>query len=135
MASILATATEYANRNFVDADCSDHTALPNINNPCICMLGIGDYYIGSTGRSFVRTKRETGEICNDTDFTEVTNAVLLDGSRTTDLLKLSAGTTTKSQINFANGVAKTTPADGDFWREGTDLKVRFGSTTYTLTKS
>lgn len=135
MASILATATEYANENFANADCSDVTATPNINNPCICLTEIGGTVIGSTGRVFLRIKREDGEICNDTDFVEITNAILQDGSRVADLIKISASTATKAQINLADGVAKTSPADGDIWRVGTSIYIRLAGTTYTLDKT
>lgn len=132
MASILATATEYANQNFSNADCSDVTATPNINNPCVCLTEVGGTVIGSTGRVFLRVSRNEGEICNDTDFVEITNAILQDGSRVADLIKVSASTATKAQINLANGVAKTSPADGDIWRVNGAIYIRLSGTTYTF---
>lgn len=53
-------------------------------------------------------------------------------SSPTALLHLAAGTTARAQMRFTDGVAPTSPNDGDMWREGDNLKIRFGSTTYTV---
>lgn len=53
----------------------------------------------------------------------------------TAILHLAAGNTTRAQMRFIDGVAPSTPSDGDLWREGNDLKIRFGSTTYTIQKA
>lgn len=50
-------------------------------------------------------------------------------------LRIAAGTTAKAQINFVSSTAPTSPANGDFWFDGTDLKLRAGGTTYTITKT
>lgn len=60
---------------------------------------------------------------------------LAGGTSAASQVVLAAGSITRSQIRFADGVAPSSPQDGDFWREGTDLKIRFGGTTYTLLKS
>jgi hypothetical protein len=48
-------------------------------------------------------------------------------------LGIAAGTTAKSQINFASSTAPTSPVDGDFWYDGTNLKFRQGGSTKTVT--
>jgi hypothetical protein len=48
---------------------------------------------------------------------------------------IAAGTTAKSQINLASSTAPSSPVDGDIWFDGTDLKLRAGGTTYTITKT
>jgi len=45
----------------------------------------------------------------------------------------TAGTTARAQINLVSGVAPTTPANGDIWFDGTDLKIRIGGVTRTVT--
>jgi hypothetical protein len=47
-------------------------------------------------------------------------------------LKLAAGTTARSQINFAASVAPTTPNDGDWWFDGSAMKVQIGGVTKTV---
>ena len=47
--------------------------------------------------------------------------------------KIAAGTTAKSQINFVPSTAPTSPNDGDFWYDGTNVKIRVGGTTKTFT--
>jgi hypothetical protein len=44
-------------------------------------------------------------------------------------------TTAGASLNIAAGTAPTSPANGDLWVEGTDLKFRIGGVTYTITKS
>jgi hypothetical protein len=41
----------------------------------------------------------------------------------------------KSQINLASSTAPTSPVNGDIWFDGSDLKLRAGGTTYTVTKT
>lgn len=48
---------------------------------------------------------------------------------------IAAGTAAKSQINFASSTAPSSPVNGDIWFDGTDLKLRAGGTTYTITKT
>jgi hypothetical protein len=50
-----------------------------------------------------------------------------------DFLNIAASTTAKAQINLAAGTAPTTPANGDIWFDGTDLKMRVGGVTKTFT--
>lgn len=47
----------------------------------------------------------------------------------------SASTTTRATLNIPSGTAPTSPVDGDIWSDGSDLKVRLGGATYTLTKA
>lgn len=46
---------------------------------------------------------------------------------------MSAGTTAKSQIRFAGSTAPTSPIDGDFWFDGTNVKIRVSGATKTFT--
>jgi hypothetical protein len=48
-------------------------------------------------------------------------------------VKFAAATISNSSINIAAGVASTSPADGDFWYDGTNVKFRVGGTTKTFT--
>ena len=59
------------------------------------------------------------------------NSKLFVGGNTTPtaLLHLAAGTTAAAQIRLTNGVAPTTPNDGDIWYDGTDLNMFIGGTT------
>lgn len=50
-------------------------------------------------------------------------------------IRLAAATTARPHMNLASGVAPTSPANGDFWFDGTDLKMRAGGVTYTFTKT
>lgn len=50
-------------------------------------------------------------------------------------LAIKAGTTAAAQINLASSTAPTSPNNGDIWFDGSDLKLRAGGSTYTLTKS
>lgn len=47
-------------------------------------------------------------------------------------LSLPAGTTAAAALNFATGVAPTTPNVGDVWFDGTDLKAHNGAGTQTI---
>lgn len=51
----------------------------------------------------------------------------------TTFVNLPAGTTAKSPMNFASGVAPTSPVNGDLWFDGTDFKIRVGGVTKTIT--
>ena len=41
----------------------------------------------------------------------------------------------KAHLNLSGDPTNAVPTDGDFWFDGTDLKVHVGSTTYTLDKT
>lgn len=51
------------------------------------------------------------------------------------VVKIAASTTAKPHMNLVAGVAPTSPANGDIWFDGTDLKLRAGGATYTVTKA
>jgi lysophospholipase L1-like esterase len=53
---------------------------------------------------------------------------------TTGELLLSASTTARATLNIPSGTAPSSPVNGDIWSDGSDLKVRLGGVTYTLTK-
>lgn len=48
-------------------------------------------------------------------------------------LSFVGGTTAKAPMNLASGVAPTSPANGDIWFDGTDIKMRIGGATKTFT--
>ena len=48
-------------------------------------------------------------------------------------IRVIAGTTAAAQIRLVNGVAPSSPVDGDIWFDGTDLKMRIGGVTKTFT--
>lgn len=54
-------------------------------------------------------------------------------SKTTAIAAIAAGTTAKAALNLASGVAPTSPNDGDVWYDGTNLKIRVGASTKTVT--
>jgi hypothetical protein len=49
-------------------------------------------------------------------------------------MSLGASTTTKSSLNIPSGTAPSSPINGDIWSDGSDIKVRLGGVTYTLSK-
>lgn len=48
-------------------------------------------------------------------------------------LFLKASTTASASLNIASGAAPTSPNDGDYWYDGTNVKIRVGATTKTFT--
>ena len=48
-------------------------------------------------------------------------------------LHIIGSTTGKSSLRIASGTAPTSPNDGDIWYDGTNIKMRVGSTTKTFT--
>jgi hypothetical protein len=61
------------------------------------------------------------------------NLAIGSTSSTTDWLNIAASTTAKAHIYLAAGVAPTSPANGDIWFDGTDIKMRIGGVTKTFT--
>jgi hypothetical protein len=51
----------------------------------------------------------------------------------TGRVAFKASTTTAAPISMPSGTAPTSPVDGDFWYDGTNLKFRQGGTTKTVT--
>jgi hypothetical protein len=45
-----------------------------------------------------------------------------------------AGTTARAGFRLTPGVAPTSPVNGDMWCDATDVYIRIGATTYTITK-
>lgn len=52
---------------------------------------------------------------------------------TTTNLVLAGGTTAASSMRVTAGVAPTSPANGDIWFDGTNLKIQIGGVTKTFT--
>ncbi len=55
-------------------------------------------------------------------------------SAPTAFLHLAASTTAAASLCIPSGTAPSSPVNGDLWSDGSDLKVRLGGVTYTLTK-
>jgi hypothetical protein len=51
----------------------------------------------------------------------------------TATLDVGASTTSKAALRLRSGTAPTSPNDGDIWYDGTNLKIRVGGTTKTVT--
>lgn len=49
------------------------------------------------------------------------------------MFNISAGTTAISQMRFGASTAPTSPIDGDFWFDGTNVKIRVSGATKTFT--
>lgn len=47
----------------------------------------------------------------------------------------AASTTERASLNIPSGTAPTSPANGDIWSDGSNIFVRLGGVTYTLTKT
>ncbi|HEY4874051.1 MAG TPA: hypothetical protein VIH86_00635, partial [Puia sp.] len=62
------------------------------------------------------------------------NTTFFGGTTTaTALAHIGASTTGAASLRVVSGTAPTTPNDGDIWYDGTNLKMRVGSTTKTFT--
>lgn len=48
-------------------------------------------------------------------------------------MTIAAATTSYASLNIPSGTAPTSPANGDIWQDGTDIKIRIGGTTKTFT--
>lgn len=46
-----------------------------------------------------------------------------------------ASTATRASMHLTNGVAITSPVDGDIWRVGNEIYIRLGGATFTLNKT
>jgi hypothetical protein len=60
--------------------------------------------------------------------------VSVGGIQPTALLDLAASTTSRASLRIRNGVAPSSPNDGDIWTETNDIKIRLNGVTYTLVK-
>jgi len=61
-------------------------------------------------------------------------SVTSDGSASGPSLKLD-NQVNAAHIRFTGDPSPASPQDGDFWFDGTDLKLRVGTTTYTISKT
>lgn len=52
---------------------------------------------------------------------------------TSAFLSIAAGTTAIAQMHFVGSTAPTSPNDGDFWFDGTNVKIRVSGVTKTFT--
>jgi hypothetical protein len=74
-------------------------------------------------------------------YSEATTALALCGGSYTAAqitcgaaLVAMAGTTARAGFRLTPGVAPTSPVNGDMWCDATDVYIRIGATTYTITK-
>jgi nitrogen fixation protein len=73
-------------------------------------------------------------IQNGGTFTDSGERLQVTGTaKITSKLSMGAGTTSNAQINLASSTAPTSPANGDIWFDGTDIKMRIGGVTKTFT--
>ena len=72
-------------------------------------------------------------VVSDTDSAFRKGNVGFGTTTPTAALDLPASTTAKSSLRIRTGVAPTTPNDGDIWLDGTDMKIRIGGVTKTVT--
>lgn len=111
---------------------------------------VGGYseFNGGTDTSFALTANSTGvKILGGRHIGAISGTltgvgnVLMATRSTSQLAALSmlgplttaASTTTASGLNLPSGTAPTSPADGDMWYDGTNVKFRVGGTTKTFT--
>ena len=76
----------------------------------------------STGNVLINSTTDSGERLQVTGTAKITSK-----------LSMGAGTTSAAQINLASSTAPTSPANGDIWFDGTDIKMRIGGVTKTFT--
>lgn len=58
----------------------------------------------------------------------------LGATMPTATVSIAASTAANAPLNIPAGTDPSSPNDGDIWTSGTDLKIRLGGTTYTITK-
>jgi hypothetical protein len=122
---------------------------PTINDHASWVSGAtAKIFLGDTGTYFQNIwGGSTGFVSNnafdfnssgggDVTFTNSSTVKLRIGSNAVniyEILKTSASTTSAASLNIPSGTAPTSPNDGDIWYDGTNLKIRVGSTTKTFT--
>lgn len=100
--------------------------------PAVRRVTDGDtgFYWGSTANQFGITTGGTAAI-----FADENQRVGVGETSPTATLHLAASTTAKASLCIPSGTAPTSPVNGDIWSDGSDILVRLGGTTYTLTKT
>jgi hypothetical protein len=78
--------------------------------------------VRNTGNTLLGSTTDSGERLQVTGTAKITSK-----------LSMGAGTTSAAQINLASSTAPTSPANGDIWFDGTDIKMRIGGVTKTFT--
>lgn len=91
---------------------------------------------GST-HGIIQALNDGGTTQAELKLNPTTGAVSLGSANSTTSVvgkaSFSAGTTARAPINMASGVAPSAPANGDLWFDGTDINVRVGGVTKTIT--
>lgn len=127
VSKIVAGATSISLRN--NADSADNILITDAGNVTIranliMATAVGKIVPGATSLDF-RNNADTQSnlLISDAGTVQVSNGKLT----------LSAATTARPSILMPSGTAPTSPADGDFWYDGTNLKFRNGGTSRTIT--
>lgn len=127
----------------------------NVDNDAFDQNAVKIFYDGTAAALFIETNNTTGKSIeiqqdggNDNAMyvssggnayaTGLVQLTLKNTTDTGDCLRLShAGNAAGggSHINFAGDPPNTTSADGDFWFDGTNLKINVGGTVYNIDKT
>ena len=135
-------AGKFANAiNLTAATCSNAAiVMPNPGGSATGTAGTQVIYAGSGGTSYTqydRTNTIFQWVIGGSYVASISPkglALAADGTTSyASWLYIDPGTTAKSQIRLYPGVAPTSPADGDIWYDGTNLFMRNGGTTRTIT--
>lgn len=97
--------------------------------------------VSAAGTTLLRTLTDLGAVKNlhlsldhsSGNTTISQNTGLGTTALTSAFVAIAAGSTGKSQINFAASTAPTSPNNGDFWFDGTNVKIRVAGATKTFT--
>lgn len=101
------------------------------NSSRLCAL-FSAYLTTASSTSFFDWRQGAASSTSTTSLMRLT----FDGQLTMYGTKINtaASTTTQASLNVPSGTAPTSPVNGDIWSDGSDIKVRLGGVTYTLTK-
>lgn len=115
-------------------------------NGTISFTTISDMYLNNAHfhSAFGVWVRGSGRVCGidgtTTSLSLYTSSVIRATATSTGFesfvtVKAPASTIALASLNIPSGTAPTAPNNGDIWSDGSDLKVRLGGVTYTLTKA
>jgi hypothetical protein len=110
------------------------TTIFSNNGTSVLYLTSSAIYFPTYGQG-VLTVGASGQISSTASPTIGTGAGIGTSALTSSFLALAAGTTAKSQINFAASAAPTSPNNGDWWFDGTNLNIQISGATKTITHS
>lgn len=117
----------------VNIDANDGTGIPllveghtSLANP------VAEFHQVDLDRTGVVVNDRLASNANDIGLLEV---VASDDSGALDSVLYLYTANDYSHIRFEGGPSPSSPTTGDFWFDGSDLKIRIGGTTYTLDKT